>query len=165
MLKTTQIPRIPQNVDPGLRKFLEAVKRNVLAIQSSVLPPETVTSLTATAKAGGVIIEFTRSDADKYTLLRNTTKTMDGAVQFDLGNSNRFVDDIGASAITAYYWVRGKKGVIEGLTAGPVTATTLALDTEITPSASPPGSKYPARNTETNQVEPGRPSGTDYKKV
>ena len=165
MLKKTTLPPVPSNIDPNLKRFLTALRTHVLSESPSIIPPEAVSNLAATAKAGGVIIQFTRSDAESYILMRNTSKVIDGAIRFDIGNSNRFVDDIGASGITAYYWVKGKKGRIEGAVAGPVSATTLDLDTAITPPSVPPGSRYPARAVETGHVEPGHPSGESYEKV
>jgi len=164
-LQKIQIREVPKNIDGGLYKFLVDMRNSVLRMSASVVPPGAVTNLTATGKAGGAIIEFTRSDADSYTIIRNTSKSLDGSTQIEIGNSNRYVDDVGASSQTIYYWVRTKKGAIEGYTAGPVSAITLGLATEITPGEPPPGSGYPARNVETEQVEPGRPSSSDYKKV
>lgn len=160
-----QIREIPRNIDPSLRLFLQDVRAALIRLSPSVIPSGAVTNLKATGKSGGVIIEFTRSDADTYILYRNSTPQLDGSVIFDIGNSNRFVDDIGASGLKYYYWVKGKKGLIEGGTSGPVNATTLALVAEITPPDPLPGSSTPTRSDETGNVIPGRPTVSTYKKV
>jgi hypothetical protein len=110
VLQRTQIPEVPKNIDRPLYAFLSALRRGLLEMSASVSPPDAVTNLKATGKAGGIIIEFTRSDADSYTLLRNASKKLDGATQVDLGNSNRYVDEVGASVTTMYYWIRAKNG-------------------------------------------------------
>jgi hypothetical protein len=164
-LQKVQIPEVPRNVDINVYRFLQALRTAVIKISSSVTQPGPVTNLTATAKAGGAIIEFTRSDADRYVLFRNTVKSFDLATQIDLGNSNRFVDDVGTGSVVMYYWIKAWKGGIEGPIVGPVTATTLDLDVTITPGSPPPGSQFPALDSETDRMEEGKPSGTDYKKV
>lgn len=165
MVKRVVIDKIPINIDPKLNRILNQMRDALLQINPSMVQPDSVTHLTATAKAGGVIVEFTRSDADRYVIYRNTTPSLNGSVLFDIGNSNRFVDDIGASGELRYYWVKGKKNQIEGIPYGPVSATTLALDAEITPATPPPGSATPAQSDEMNIIEAGRPTSGSYRKV
>ena len=151
--------------DITLRRFLQEMRNAVKRLEASVVAPGTVSNLVATAKAGGVIIQFTRADGDAYILYWNSTPALDGARRIDLGLAAEYTDEIGAPDITRYYWVKTKKGQMENVPFGPVKAVTLALDASITPPTPPPGSQFPARSDETGQVEPGRPTGSFYERV
>jgi len=132
------IRTVPQNLDVGLRDYFTELRNAVLELQKINQSPRPVINLVATAKAGGVIIQFTRTDGDHYILYANTTPTLQGARVVDLGNKGEYVDDIGKSAELRYYWVRAKKGNLESTITGPVFATTLGLAVEITPPVAPP---------------------------
>lgn len=159
------IPEVPGTNDwAGLRRHLVEMRQAMLRLQGSVIPPDQVNNLKATAQAGAVIVHFTRSDGDAYVLYWNTTPSMNGATRIDLGLANSYVDEIGKEDITRYYWVKVKKGQMESAVSGPVSAKTLALTATITPPVPPPGSRQPARSDETGQVEPGRPTSGHYER-
>lgn len=160
-----EIPEVPGNLDPNLKNFLSAVRKALKRLEPSVIPPNSISNLTATAKAGGAIIQFTRSDADAYILYRNTLKTLNGAVRIDLGLANSYTDETGIAAQKVYYWVKSKKGSMESEPFGPVNATTLALNIGIVAPVQPPGSQQQSYSDETSQLEPGRPTATRYDKV
>lgn len=163
----------PQSIRPvpmrgdwnSLRPFLQDIHKALSVLQSSIMPPAPVTNLVATAKAGGVIVQFTRSDGDQFILYANTTPNLNGAVRVDLALQAEYVDEVGAAAVKKYYWVKAKRGQIESTIAGPVSATTLALGTPITPPVAPAATQTPARSDETGNVEVGRPTGTSYERI
>jgi hypothetical protein len=142
------IPECPRNAPIALRRFYSEMRAAVLRVQQSVIAPAPPTNLKATAKAGGIIIQFTRSDGDSFVIYRNTTATLKNTVRIDLGGGNYYCDEIGAGAETRYYWVRAKKGNLESSLVGPVSATTLALGTAITPPEQPPGDSQPVWSDE-----------------
>lgn len=159
------IPEVPTNLDPTLRNFLTEVRKAVKRLESTVVPPNPATNLKCTAKALGVIVQFTRSDADAYILYFNDTPSLNGARRIDLGLASEYTDEIGQENFTRYYWIKPKKGQTEGSILGPVKATTLAAGTTITPPAAPPATQTPTTSDETRNVEVGRPTSSTYEKV
>jgi hypothetical protein len=163
----------PQSIRPvpiaghwsEVRHLLQDLRRAVVELQSSSVPPGSVSNLKATAKAGGVILQFTRSDADSYILYTNTVPEISGAVRIDLGLANEYSDDIGQAAVKKFYWIKAKKGQMESPLVGPVHATSLALGTAITFPVPPPASQQPAKSDETNEVQVGMSTPTGYRKV
>ena len=129
------------------------------------MPPNRVTNLTATGKAGGIIVQFTRSDGDCYILYTNLTPEISGAVRIDLGLANEYSDEIGQATVTKYYWVKAKKGQMESALAGPVSAVSLALGTAIVFPTPPPAAQQPTKSDETQEIQVGMPTPTGYRKV
>jgi len=164
---------LPQNIRPvpitgewtGLRMLLQDMRTALLSLQSSVMPPSPITNLKATGKAGGAIIQFTRSDADSYILYTNTVPEIGTAVRVDIGLANEYSDDIGAGSVKKYYWVKAKKNQIESTLVGPVNATSLALGSSISFPTPPPGTQMPTKSDETQEISIGRPTGAGYQKV
>jgi hypothetical protein len=149
----------------AVRQLLQDLRRAVVELQSSSVPPGGVTNLKATAKAGGIIIQFTRSDGDGYILYHNTVPEISGAVRIDLGLANEYSDEIGEAAVKKYYWVKAKKGQMESPLSSLVTATSLALGTAITFPVPPPASQQPTQSDETQEVQVGTPTAIGYRKV
>jgi hypothetical protein len=138
------IPEIPGNFDwITVRRRLVEMRNELNKLSGTNIQPRAVVNLSATAKAGGVIIQFTKTDGDSYVLYRNTVPQLNKSVMIDLGNTGIYVDDIGASGEKRYYWIIAKRGSIQSAVAGPVSATTLALDAEITPPTPPPAVDEP----------------------
>ncbi len=159
------LPEVPMNIDPALRRLLVEMRKAIQRHEPSVIPPNPVSNLTATPKAGGAIVQFTRSDGDAYILYRNTAPSLNGSVRIDLGLANSYTDEIGVPGQKVYYWIKAKKGSMENVPFGPVNCTTLDYDQEIALPAAPAGSQQPTRSDETRQIEPGRPTSTTYEKV
>lgn len=159
------IPEVPSGIDPTVRRYLMEIRKAIKRLEGSVIPPRPVTNLRATAKAGGVILQFTRSDGDTYILYWNSTAGINGATRIDLGLANEYVDEIGDEGVKRYYWIKVKKGQMESEMAGPVYATTLALDAEITPPTRPPASENLIKSDETGEYHPSRPTATTHEVV
>jgi hypothetical protein len=159
------IKDVPYNLDPSLREFLQQIRNAIKRLENTVVAPQPATNLKATAKAGGIIVQFTRSDGDAYILYSNDTPSINGARRIDLGLAAEFTDEIGQAAFTRYYWIKAKKGQMESVMAGPVSATTLALNATITPPLPPPASQTIAKSDETGNYETGRPTSSIYEKV
>jgi hypothetical protein len=147
------ISEIPNTFDwNALRRVLAQMRQVFVTVEQAIQPSRVVKNLTATPKAGGVIIMFTCTDGDRYILYRNTVFQLDGVVRIDLRNSGIYTDDIGKSSETRYYWVIARKGNIESEPVGPVSATTLGLAVEITPPTPPPAVDEPVYDTVTGYL-------------
>jgi hypothetical protein len=138
------IMEVPMSFSPEQRMFLQEIRNAVIKFQASSLPPRAVTNLKATGKAGGVIVQFTQSDADRYTLYAGNTADFSSANPIDLSNAQTYTDELGAAGVNRYYWVKGFKFNGQGgEISGPVVATTLGLGVAITPPTPPPVSDQP----------------------
>lgn len=148
-LQNVGVPDIPNG--PFDRQRFDIWLRNtVVALQQAILPPGTVSNMRATAVAGGVQVDFTRSDGDAYVLYWNTTPSINGATRIDLGTANQYVDDIGAGSVKRYYAVIAKKDRVSGSLSVWVSETSLALGTAITPPTPPPPTDAPFVDQETD---------------
>lgn len=114
---------------------------------------------------GANLIEFTRSDGDNYVLYWNTRPSIDMATRVDLGQSNRYVDQLGAGSVQRWYAIKPKKARLEGDVSVWVTATTLALGVAITPPTPPPASQNPVTDQQTDSVEVGYPTAGQYQET
>lgn len=133
----------PTNIDAGLRRFLIQLKDAVSGMQGQKAPPSAPT-LTVTPGPGSNLLQFTRVDADTYTIYWSTTPNFDKANSIDIGQTNIWTDDIGAAAVTRWYWVRGKINGVLGILSEAQSGTTLALNAVITPATAPSGSSNAA---------------------
>src|SRR5262245_13462219 len=136
-------------------EFLRWVRTELIRLQQALVQPGVVTNLRATALAGSVQIDFTRSDGDNYVLYMNDTGSVNGAVRIELGFANKYVDVVGSGAIKKYYAVKAKKGNLEGQLSPWVIQTTLALGTPVTPPEPPPATDFPFIDTESGAVGQG----------
>lgn len=152
-------PGIPFGISTGLAELLQWMCNSIKNLQVELIPPTTVTNLRATAQAGAVQIDFTRSDGDDFILYVNSVPSINLALRVDLGLANKYIDDIGAGGILRYYAVKAKKGILDGQVSPWVSATTLALGTAIVPPAAVPAAEIAFTDQETDAVEIGRVSG------
>jgi hypothetical protein len=143
------IREIPLSLEwKSLRKCLIEMREALLALQKTSAPPRPVTNFTATGKPLGVLIMFTRSDAESYIVYRSSTPELQAAVQFELHNTGVWTDELGSGALKRYYWVRAKRGGKESSIVGPVSATSLAAGAAFTPPAAPPAVDEYVQSTE-----------------
>jgi len=158
------IPEIPYDVsDPiALRRSLSEMRNALLRIESSRQPPAAPTNLAVTPVAGGNVVQFTRSGADRYILYASKNADIGNAVAIDLGLAVQYQDDVGKSAVARYYWVKGIRGDMSSDFAGPVTGTTLALTTEATLPAAPPAFSSPTTSDATGKTTDGSGGGRQY---
>lgn len=160
-----EVPINPLADPLATRELLVWLRNAVMEIQQSLIPPNQVTNVRATAMEGAVLIEFTRSDGDQYVLYWNTRPSINMAVRVDLGESNRYVDQMGAGTITRWYAIKAKKGRIEGDVSTWVSATSLALGTVIVPPTPPASTQTPVTDQETGAIEIGYPTGGQYQEL
>jgi hypothetical protein len=159
------IREVPRNLDPAHREFLTQMRNAIKRLENTVVLPQPATNLKVTPKAGGNVIQFTRSDGDAYILYLSDTPSINGARRFDLGLAAEYTDEIGQETFTRYYWIKVKKGQMESAMIGPISGTTLALDAVIAPPIPPPPAQTMTRSDETDDLEVGRPTSSIYEKV
>jgi len=143
--KITDNKGVTHNViadSPQLRRFFMDVREQLLQTRNRLAVPDAPTNFKATAQAFSVYLAWTTSaDADYYEVLVSpSASTKDVNMRtVDVGNSGRWVDNVGNSGVQRWYWVRARKlsGGISTET-GPVTATTLAAATGSAQPAPPP---------------------------
>ncbi len=138
------------NVPPG--EWYQWVSNTLLSLQADLIDASPVTNLRATALAGAIQIDFTRSDGDSYILYKNSTPSTNGATRIDLGTANTYVDQIGDASITVFYLIVAKQGPRDGGISPWVSATTLALGTTVTPPPPVPGTDTPVLDQQTDGV-------------
>jgi hypothetical protein len=151
------IGNIPNSFSSDQQIFLQTLVSTLKELQQTVIPPNPPSNLKVTPKAGGNIVQFTRSNGDVYALYKSTSPSLNGATRVDLGKANQYVDDVGDAGVTVFYWIFAKTNQLTSTTVGPVSGTTLALGTTITTPTPPPASQTPTISDTDNQVVPGRP--------
>lgn len=158
-------PALPRNVSPDQDLFNRWALNRIINLEAELIPPTRVTNFRVTPIAGGNIIDFTRCDGDNYILYLNTTASTDGAVRVELGQANRYTDNVGQASVKKYYAVKAKKGRLEGLPSDWKSGTTLALGAGITAPEPPPSTETPFTDQQTDAVEVGIPGGTGVRIV
>lgn len=151
------IGNIPTSFTQEQQMFIQSLVSAIKSLQPTVIPPTPPSNLKVTPKAGGNIIQFTRSNGDTYALYKNQQPTLNLATRVDLGRASQYVDDVGAADITVFYWIFAKTGQLISTVVGPTSGKTLALNATITPPTPPPASQTPTHSDTDNQVVPGRP--------
>lgn len=157
----TGLKRVP----PGLPWELDDILQNFRAVlahlQDALIPPGYVSNFAVTPAAGANIIGFTRSDGTNYVLYVNTTPSINGSTRIELGQANRYTDNLGQGAVKRYYAVKAKKGAVQGDVGPWVSGTTLALGTAITTPIAPPSTELPFTDQQTEAIEIGVPESAD----
>jgi len=138
--------------EPPAGEWYRWAHNTILTVQADVLPPRPITNLRATAVAGGIQIDFTRSDGDSYTLYKNSLPSTNLSTRIDLGTANTYTDDLGAGGMLRYYLVVSKMGSRESEPSPWVTNTSLGLTVAITPPVPPPATDTPFTDQETDSV-------------
>ena len=146
MASPVKIRSVPTTQDPGVNGILSDLKIAVESLYSAIPNPQPPTNLTATPIAGGVVLQFTRSNGVNFRVYYGSSSDRSKASFSDLGSNNSFTDTVGSGGVLRYYWVEAHSPASSRPSpiAGPVSATTLALGTSAT-VAPPPTQSY--RNT------------------
>ncbi len=161
VLANVLVPAVPPG-DLQRSSFDQWVRNTLLSVQANLLPPSPVTNVRATALAGAIKIDFTRSDGDSYTLYKNNTPSTNLSTRIDLGTANTYIDNIGDGAILRYYLVVSKTGGRESTPSAWVSATTLALNTPVVPNVPPPATDTAFKDKETDTIAVQNPSHGSY---
>src|SRR5881394_1761958 len=104
------------------------MRSTIIQLRASQAPIQAPTNFAGTALAFAVLLQWTRVvNADYYEVLWNTRPDATTATVQGVGDSQRWVDNIGQVGVTRSYWVRARKftGAISKMS-GPQTITTLA---------------------------------------
>lgn len=135
---TRGIRDVPNNIDPQLRDHLQDMRAVLLQIQGQITPPRPVINLGAFTQPVAVLIQWTTTDANGYTVFWNDSPTLDLTKSIDAGAGSSYVDHIGQAGVTRWYWVRAYKthGSVSNVV-GPVSATAGAIGTGVPPPIAP----------------------------
>jgi hypothetical protein len=150
----TEVP-IKLNVnDSQLRRLLVDLREQVVELRKAQAPLAQPTNLKGTALAFAALIEWTRvTNADYYEVLWNSSGTLKTAVVQAVGDSQRWIDNVGQTAIKRYYWVRARRyNGASSLPAGAVIVTTLAAAAGVAPTAPPPAGHIQITNQATGHI-------------
>lgn len=130
----TTMPALPQIADPQLQQWAQGIHDVVSGLQAATLAPNAPSDLRVTPIAGGNVVQFTRSNAQSYTLYAGSSPDQSTATQVTLGTSNTYTENLGTPGTLRYYWVVGlsQSGTPSTLL-GPKSGTTLALGTPAAP--------------------------------
>lgn len=151
------INEVPLHLDLATRRLLTQMRGVIIELRASLAPLAPPQNLHATAQAFANKIQWTRiAGADGFEVLWNTKPSIAGANILDVGNSAEWTDNIGAQAITRFYWVRcyRRASGTRSAEAGPASATTLASATGIVPPVPPPPSNILVVDSRTGQTVP-----------
>jgi hypothetical protein len=139
---TEGISDVPVDIDPKdpmFRRLLISLRNTVVQLRSAQAPMAAPSNFRGTALAFAALIEWTRiTNADYYEILWNTTANLKTATVQGVGDSQRWVDNVGKDAITRYYWVRARRfSGAKSTETGPAVVTTLAAATGTAPKQPP----------------------------
>lgn len=158
-------PNFPRSVLPDQDAFNRWVMAKIINLEAELIPPSRVSNFRVTPVSGANIIDFTRSDGDNYILYINTTAASDKAVRVELGQANRYTDNVGEAGVKKWYAVKAKKGRLEGLLSDWKSGTTLPLGSGIAAPDPPPSTETPFTDQQNDSLEVGVPSGTGMRIV
>lgn len=162
----TSVPRgireVPQHLDQATYSFLSDLRENVIALRGQLAPPTVPTNLTVTPISFGNLLQWTRPiNADFVEVLWNTSANIATAQIVPVGLAAQWTDNIGKVGILRYYWVRSaRNNGARSSASPPVSGTSLASGTGVTPPPPPP----PYQGGQRNQGGTGGigPGGTRY---
>lgn len=141
MASVIKIRPVPSTQDPALQGILTDIKSAIEHLYSASPAPQPVSGLSATPIAGGVVLQFTRSNGINFRVYYGSTPNRASASIADLGSNNTFTDTVGSGGVKRYYWVEAHSPSAPSPSPiiGPVSATTLALGSPaiVTPTAVP----------------------------
>lgn len=146
------IGEVPHDLPVHHRKFFTEIRNAIVQLQGSKVPPRAPTNLAIVPIAGGNAIQFTRSDGDYYRLYVSNSPDFGAANVIDLGDTGQYSHVFGEAAITKFYWVKAfKSSGMPSDPAGPLSGTSLALNTGTTVPTPPPGTDTPSEDTFTGK--------------
>ena len=159
------VPEVPTKLDngPQHRRFLVDMREQVLQLRGRLAVPPNPSNLRATAQGFAILIQWTQSnDADYYELLKSPNGQMNSSTlqTIDVGNCSSYTDYVGQAGITYFYWLRARKSTgSASANVGPVSATTLAAGTGVTPPPPPPPANILVVDSATGLAVPYTLSG------
>ena len=129
-----KVRAVPITADPGLSGFLADIKKATDHLLSAAAPPQAPIGLSFIPTSGGIVVQFTRSNATNFRLYASATNDRSAARIIDLGSNNSYSDNLGQGGVDQWYWVEAisQTSATPSPLVGPVKATSLALNTPVT---------------------------------
>lgn len=157
-----RLPEVPMGPELSQqhRNFLVELRKTVLQLQGVAAPPGLPANLKVTPQSFGNLIQWSRgTGADFHEVLWNTKPTIINAQVVPVQNAAQWQDNIGKNGVQRWYWVRAVKqvalhAVTRTVEVGPISGTTLASGTGVTPPTPPPSGVNQALNERTGGREP-----------
>jgi hypothetical protein len=150
-------PADPLKDSLALRNWMTAMTNHARTVQQSMTPPVAVPKPVVTPVAGGNVIDFERTDGDRYFLYHSTNPNRSNAAMVDIGLSSRYFDETASGAVAKTYWIVPVKGNMIGPPSRPSSGTSLALGTATNLPAPQPVSTTPTasnKGTPTSRTFP-----------
>lgn len=136
-----KLPPKPNVGDPILQKWINHIHLHVQAqSERQISPPFPPTNLKVIPGPGSNHVRFTGgANATGHTILASPNPNWDPTNTdnhvFDIGHGTEFPHVIGRPGVKWFYWIIATRdGLKSDPPVGPVSATTLALNTALTPS-------------------------------
>lgn len=105
-----EVPTVLKIDDPQLRTLLVNMREQLVNLRASQSPLPVPTNPKVTPIAFANLIEWTRvTNADYYEVLWNATPELKTATVQAVGDSQRWVDNVGQVGVKRYYWVRARR--------------------------------------------------------
>lgn len=136
----TEVPTTLDLKDPAIRRLLVQMRETIVALRASQSPLPAPSNFKVTALAFANLVEWSRvTNADYYEVMWNSVATLKTATIQAVGDSQRWVDNVGQVGISRTYWVRARRYTGASSTpAGPKVGVTLASNAGVNPTQPPP---------------------------
>jgi hypothetical protein len=119
------IPEPPSDMPGNHRAWATAITNVLRQVQGISAPPNQVPTPRITPVGGGNIVDFQRTNGQKYILYHSTSGNIADAGQIDLGLGNRYFDATGTGGVNKTYWVVAQNGGLSALQSPPGAAMSL----------------------------------------
>lgn len=135
--------------------FHQATTNHIRTVQKSMTPATATGAPRVTPIAAALVVDFERTDGDRYLVYHSTTANFADAAAVDVGISSRWFDQVGKGGVKKTYWIVTIKNNVASQTSPPASGTSLAIGTAATlPSPLPPNDT-PVKSDETGHTVSG----------
>lgn len=135
--------------------FHQAATNHIRTVQKSMTPATTTGAPRVTPIAAALVVDFERTDADKYLVYHSTTASFADAAAVDVGVSSRWFDQVGNGGITKTYWIVPVKNNVSGQQSPPASGTSLAIGAPAAVPSPLPPNDTPVKSDETGHAVSG----------
>lgn len=141
------IQSLPVKFDPKkdwntVRAVLVSMQQNLADVMGVLSAPRAIQGLTVNAASFANIVQFIKTNGDRYEVMVSATANLKDGYLIDVGDTGHWVDYTGKDGILRFYWVRavnllGTHTRVYSNWVGPKSATTLTVAAATAPPAFP----------------------------